>query len=235
MTNSDQAPSHPVFAALYDAIDGRVEDELFREHRESLASDLRGSVLDLGAGTGAMFPYFASAVERDPSLTFRAIEPDSHMRRRAVRRANDLDLDIEIRAAGAQSLPYADDSFEVVVASLVFCTIPDVEAALDEVARVLASGGEFRFLEHVHADGWLARVQDVLNPVWRRGVAGCNLNRDTVATFEADDRFVVTEVEELESGIPPAKPFVRGTLVRSDGHGAPDGAASTSDRPTRES
>ena len=218
---TDDSPSHPLFAAVYDPVTKHAEETLLREHREFLTKNLNGAVLDLGAGTGAMFPYFEAATEYDPLLVFHAIEPDPHMRRRAEQKANDLDLDIEIRPEGAQSLPYADDSFDVVIASLVFCTIPDVDAALDEVARVLKPGGEFRFLEHVHADGWLAHVQDAANPVWRRGAAGCHLNRDTAATFRTDDRFEVAELDELEIGIPPVKPFVRGTLVALDEHRNP--------------
>jgi len=136
-----------------------------------------------------MFPYFKTATEHDQSLVLHAIEPDPQMRRRAVQKVNDLALDMTIRSEGWQSLPYAHDSFDIVVASLVFCTIPDVEAALDEVTWALKPGGEFRFLEHVYADGWLAHVQDAVNLIWRLSAAGCHLNRDTAATFRNDDRF----------------------------------------------
>ncbi|WP_435119994.1 methyltransferase domain-containing protein [Halolamina sp. C58] len=214
---TDESPSHPLFAAVYDPVTKHAEERLLEEHREYLATDLHGAVLDLGAGTGAMFPYFKSATDNDSSLILHAVEPDPHMRRQAVQKARSLDLDITIRSEGAQSLPYADDAFDVVIASLVFCTIPDVEAALDEVTRVLKPGGEFRFFEHVHAEGLLARLQDVVNPVWRRAAAGCHLNRDTVTTFRHDDRFEMTEFDELGIGIPPVAPFVRGTLVAHEG------------------
>lgn len=214
MTNSEQHPEHPVFAAVHDRVNKGAEENFVKEHREYLAADLQGMVLDLGAGTGAMFPYFKSAIESDPSLDLHAIEPDPHMRRRAIQKAHDFDLDIEIQPNGAQTLPYADASFDVVIASLVFCSIPDLQTALDEVARVLKSGGEFRFLEHVHADGVVGRVQDLVNPIWRRTIAGCNLNRDTVATLSSDDRFMLVELDELAFGIPPVKPFMRGTLIR---------------------
>lgn len=216
MTTTNPDPSHPVFAAVYDPVMAHTERVLLEDHREYLAADLHGAVLDLGAGTGAMFPYFEASLAHNPSITLHAIEPDAHMRRRAVERATNLGLDIEIRSDGAESLPYADDSFDVVVASLVFCTIPNVEAALDEVARVLKPGGEFRFFEHVHADGLLARLQDIVNPIWRRGAAGCHLNRETVTTFRNHDRFEMTEFETLEVGIPPVAPFVRGTLVSQE-------------------
>ncbi|SEP12635.1 Methyltransferase domain-containing protein [Halogranum amylolyticum] len=216
MANSEQHPSHPVFAAVYDRINKGAEENLVKEHREYLAADLHGMVLDLGAGTGAMFPYFKSAIKSNPSLDLHAIEPDPHMRKRAVQKAREFDLDIEIQPNGAQTLPYADASFDVVIASLVFCTIPKTQTALDEVARILKPSGEFRFLEHVHADGVVGRVQDIVNPVWRRTIAGCNLNRKTVATFRSDDRFKVSELDEIAFGIPPVKPFMRGTLTRKE-------------------
>lgn len=221
MTGARQEPSHPLFAAAYDHLMKPAERTEFPEHREYLVSDLRGAVLDLGAGTGAMFPYFESAMDRDPTLALHAIEPDPNMRRRAERKAEELDLDVEIRPETAESLAYADDSFDVVVASLVFCTIPDVEAALDEVARVLEPGGEFRVFEHVRGDGWLAHLQDAIAPVWRGVGAGCNLNRDTAATIGSDDRFEVADLDELDVGMPPATPFVRGTFVRRDEGGNP--------------
>ncbi|MFB6149887.1 MAG: class I SAM-dependent methyltransferase, partial [Halobacteriales archaeon] len=230
--SEDQPPSHPVFAAIYDPVMKHAEDSLLHEVRKSLVEDIEGTVLDLGAGTGAMFSYFKAATGEESSLNLNAIEPDPHMRRRAIQKADELDLDIEIRSEGAQSLPYAHDSMDVVIASLVFCTIPDVEAALDEVARVLKPGGEFRFLEHVHADGWLAHIQDAVNPIWRLSAAGCHLNRDTAATFRNDDRFEVVELDELKIGVPPVKPFVRGTLVAHDDHWNPWGSV-FDDMPSR--
>ncbi|WP_052368107.1 class I SAM-dependent methyltransferase [Haloferax sp. ATB1] len=213
MTKPTDSPSHRLFAAIYDPVTKPAERTLLREHREYLTEDLHGAVLDIGAGTGAMFPYFERAQTRDSELVVHAVEPDPHMRRRAVQKAKDVGLDVEIRSDGAQSLSYDDDSFDVVVGSLVFCTIPDVDAALGEIARVLKPGGELRFLEHVHADGWVGSVQNAVNPVWRRGAAECHLNRDTRATFESEDRFEMREIDELAIGVPPVKPFICGTLV----------------------
>lgn len=212
---------HPMFAAVYDHVMKPAEATAFRKHREYLVANLRGAVLDLGAGTGAMFSALKSATDREPPLALHATEPDPHMRRRAERRANELDLPVEMRPDMAEALAYPDDSFDVVLASLVLCTIADVEAALDEVARVLKPGGELRIFEHVHADGWLARLQDAVTPVWRRVAAGCHLNRDTAARLATDDRFEVAEREELDVGLPPATPFVRGRFVRRDAGGDP--------------
>lgn len=213
----DRAPaSNWLFAALYDPVTAVAERTLFREHREYLAADLSGRVLDLGAGTGAMFPYFADAARVAPDLAVHALDPDPHMRRRAQRRADALDLDVRILEADAGALPYAEDAFDAVVASLVLCTVPDVDAALAEVARVLAPGGELRFLEHVHGRGWYGRVQDAVTPAWRVAAAGCHLNRETGRTLRSHTAFEVAEFERFSPPVPPVTPFVRGRLVRAE-------------------
>jgi len=205
----DTRPSHRLFAALYDPVTRPFEDRIV-EHREYLTKGVEGDVLDLGAGTGANFPYFA-----DTDVSLRAVEPDLHMRKRAKKRAEKLGIDVEIRPDRAESLSYADGSFDYVIAGLVFCTIEDVDAALDEVARVLRRGGEFRFLEHVGDEGLTRRVQETLNPLWKRCAGGCNLNRDTLTVFETRGEFETIETETLRDGVTPVNPLVRGRLTRN--------------------
>ncbi len=202
---SDTEISHPLFAAVYDPL--VPEERLFAPHREYLAAGLTGPVLDLGAGTGASFPHLRGT-------DLHAIEPDPHMRRRAARRARELGIDVEIRADRAEALTYDDDTFDAVLAGIVFCTVDDPELALSEVARVLRPGGEFRFLEHVRDDGWRARLQRAIDPIWTKTAGGCHLTRDTAATFVGHDAFDVIEIERVEAGITPVRPFVRGRLRR---------------------
>ncbi|WP_284007429.1 class I SAM-dependent methyltransferase [Haloarcula pelagica] len=209
MSTEPDDPDHRLFAAIYDPATALVERTLLRPHRRYLARDLDGTVLDLGAGTGATFPYLA-----DSGLVLHAVEPDDHMRRRAAERARALGLDIDLRSAGATDLPYADDTFDTVIASMVFCTIGDPEAALDEAARVLRPGGEFRFLEHVADDGWREHVQHALAPLWRRLAGGCHLTRRTAALFASHPAFDVVELERRNLGLTPVRPFVRGRLRR---------------------
>ncbi len=199
--------SHPFVAAVYDTV---VPDRLlFRPHRRYLTADLSGRVLDVGAGTGANFPYLAGA-----DVASHAIETDPHMRRQAAEKAREVGCDVTLRDARAESLPYDDDSVDVVLASLVFCTIADPDRALEEVARVLRPGGELRFLEHIRADGWRERGQELLNPLWSRAAGGCQLTRDTVERFVCHDAFAVEDLERVGVGIFPATPIVRGTLRR---------------------
>lgn len=211
----EERPSHPWFARLYDPVMRASEERLFPPHREYLARDLEGEVLDLGAGTGAMLPYYEGAI-RSGDADVTVLEPDPHMREQAVERARDLDIDVTVSDARAESLPFPDDSFDLVVASIVFCTIPEPEAALDEAARVLRPGGEFRFLEHVAEKGWRRFLQRALDPLWRRVAGGCHPARRTGEVFADHQGFTVAEMERLRLGVFPVRPFVRGTMERRE-------------------
>lgn len=202
--------SHPLFARLYDAAMAPVERTVLAEHRRYLTADVTGSVLDLGAGTGRLFPY----IDSDANVSLHALEPDPHMRRQAADRARDLGIDVALIDAGAEAMPLADDAMDVVIASLVFCTIRDVDAALSEVARVLKPGGEFRFLEHVRGEGTLGAIHDLATPGWRRVAGGCHLNRETDALLRSDERFVLRDYSRIESPLPDVLPLVRGRLER---------------------
>ncbi|WP_313691777.1 class I SAM-dependent methyltransferase [Halorarum halobium] len=181
-------------------------------HRRYLSRDLHGEVLDLGAGNGAMFPYLRTAMQREPTLHLHAIEPDPGRRKEANRIASAHDLEIHVRSGRAESLPYADDTFDVVIASAVFCTVLDPARALEEVHRVVKPDGEFRFFEHVRSDGLRGYVQDVLTPLWKRVDNGCHLDRRT-ADWIAAGPFALDEIETLRFGISPVRPFVRGTAT----------------------
>jgi len=207
---SDFAPSG--VARLYDAIMAIPEDRVLGAHRAFLAGGLSGRVLEIGVGTGAQIPAY---VEHGGEITsLHGIDPDPAMLGRARRRAADLSLPVDLTDADAESLPFADDSFDAVVASLVFCTIPDAGAAFDEVARVLAPGGEFRFLEHVRATGGVGHVHDLLTPCWRPVAGGCHLNRRTGDMFRRDDRFELLAYDRFEAGLTRGLPLVRGALQR---------------------
>jgi ubiquinone/menaquinone biosynthesis C-methylase UbiE len=107
------------------------------------------------------------------------------MLKRARRRAASLGKPLDLVLASAEALPFLAASFDSVIATLVFCTIPDPAAAAGEVRRVLASGGRIHFLEDVRArQHWLARCQEVATPLWTRLLAGCHPNRETLPILE---------------------------------------------------
>ena len=112
-------------------------------HRRQVVPAARGRVLEVGIGSGLNLPYYGPGVTAvyglDPSAALLA------MARKAARRAP---FEIELVNRSAEDIPFDDDSFDSVVTTWTLCSIPDVLAALDEMRRVLKSGGEFLFIEH---------------------------------------------------------------------------------------
>lgn len=198
---------HPVFAALYDLILHRAEKKFLASHRAYLAGRAVGRVLDVGSGTGMNFGYYP------PGTEVVGIEPDRHMLKRAQTRAARLGRRVVLLAEAAEALPFPDASFDVAVATLVFCTIADLDRALAELRRVLRPGGQLRFLEHVRAANarW-ARFQDFVTPLWKRIGAGCHPNRDTVGAITRA-RFRIEELDHYAFGPYPVRPFVRGVAI----------------------
>jgi ubiquinone/menaquinone biosynthesis C-methylase UbiE len=191
---------HRWYAATYDFLSRWAERGLLRQLRPLVVGQARGRVLEIGAGTGASFPYY----EQIESLV--ATDPDPFMLRRARRRANDLGFRVQWQQAQAESLPFADGSFDTVVSTLVLCTVADSARALAETKRVLKPDGTFRFVEHVRADGWFGRVQDLVTPAWRWIGAGCHPNRRTAESIRAAGFDIV----QYEKRSVAQTPFVAG-------------------------
>jgi ubiquinone/menaquinone biosynthesis C-methylase UbiE len=210
------------FAHFYDRGLKATEENGLGAMRAELLAGARGRVIEVGAGTGVNVDLYGEIED----LTL--VEPDPHM-------AAQLRARLEAGAgapgsgvaeggahapkhlveAPAEALPFADDTFDTAVATLVLCTIPDPTAALAELARVLRPGGWLLFIEHVRSDDPdRARWQDRLEKPWRFLADGCYCNRDTEATL-ARSAFAVETVEhgKLPKAMPIVRPLIRGTAV----------------------
>ena len=196
------------FSAAYDCGFKGAEDAGLREMRRRLLAQARGRVLEIGAGTGLNLGLYPEEIE---GLTM--VEPDPHMTRQLREKLaqSGRSAEISVVEAPGEDLPFADASFDTVVVTLVLCTVPDPEASLSEIRRVLAPGGQLLFLEHVRAeDPGLAKWQDRLESPWRFLADGCHCNRDTVAAIDAAG----FELGSVEGGELPKLPAIVRPLVQ---------------------
>jgi ubiquinone/menaquinone biosynthesis C-methylase UbiE len=201
-----------LFAAAYDRGLKATEEAGLRQMRGDLLAGARGRVVEIGAGTGVNLDLYPAAIEK-----LALVEPDPHMAKRLQTKVAASPREAEMVEAPAEWLPYGDDSFDTAIATLVFCTIPEPAAALDELARVLRPGGQLLFVEHVRSRHLrLAAWQDRLEKPWQFLGDGCHCNRDTLATIGASS-FRLGEVEHsrLPKAPPIVRPLVRGSAVLS--------------------
>ena len=141
------AKNYRLFAAVYDPLLSRAERTFYPEYRRRAAGGARGRVLEIGAGSGANLSYYAAGVE----LT--VADANIHMLRRLKAKAADANIKVDVHHVDAEDLPFDDESFDTVVATLMLCSVDDQARTLSEAWRVLIPGGEIRFVEHVKAPG----------------------------------------------------------------------------------
>lgn len=196
---------HPIFALFYGWF-GRLDDRAgFGERRRSLLTEAQGIVVEIGAGTGLNFRHYPL----DAQVT--ATEPDPHMFKRAEKAAIRAGRTVTVQRASAESLPFRDASVDVVVSTLVLCSVSDQTATLAEIRRILRPGGKLLLLEHVRSeDPALARRQDRRAPSHVRFAAGCHPNRDTLRAVEIAG-FGSTAIERVTlPGFKVTRPGIRG-------------------------
>lgn len=192
-SRAEAARGSRLSALTYDPFLWWAERSGMAERRARLVGAARGSVLELGAGTGLNLANYPDGLDR-----LVLTEPEANMARRLRRRVESLGRPAEVVRAPAEALPFDDDSFDTVVATLVLCTVEELEGALAEVRRVLRPDGSFLFLEHVRSDDpRLARWQDRLHGPWRAFADGCNCNRSTVETIR-DAGFALSITERAK-------------------------------------
>lgn len=182
-------------APFYDFMGRLAENSRYNKWRELQWSKVEGAnILEVGVGTGKNFPYYPA----DAEIT--AIDFSEKMMQHARDTANQQKVKVHLQQMDVQSLQYADNTFDTVVASFVFCSVPEPIIGLMEVMRVCQPEGKVILLEHVlSANRILSRLMNLANPIIVRMI-GANINRTTVTNVTISG-LVIEQVIDLGGDI----------------------------------
>lgn len=158
-------------ARFYDILDKPMEMAV-SGWKEKLLSGVKGKVLEVGIGTGGNIPYYPTNVE----LTGIDFSPKmvEIARKKAKGKSN-----IQLLEMDAENMDFTDNSFDTVVTSCVFCSVPNPVKGLKEIRRVCKNDGKILMLEHVRSEKKVVgELMDVFNFI-PLNIYGANINRET--------------------------------------------------------
>ncbi len=198
-------------AYFYDKIMADTEQACLQQWRKELLQNVSGEVLEIGSGTGANLKFYP---KQNIQLTLS--EPDKNMRKQLTSKVASFELNC-ISDGSAEDIPSKDGTFDYVVASLVCCSVKNLDAALIEIQRVLKTGGSLIFMEHVAAATGTKRRwwQNFFNPVWKKLAGNCHLNRETeAAILAAGFEMKAITRESMRKAMPLVRPTIRGHAIK---------------------
>lgn len=190
------------------ALGDDAQHRLYGARKRDLFAGIEGTVVEIGPGTGVNFPYLPEGIK------WVGLEPNPHMHRFLRGQLAGRGIEADLRTASAQDTGLPPGHADIVISTLVLCSVPDLDATLSELRRILRPGGRLLFIEHVAAprDTWLYTLQRGIRPVWRALADGCRPDRDTGAALERAGFSSVT-YEPFDTGLPVVSPHIVGTAV----------------------
>ncbi len=187
-----------------------LSDRVYGDLKRSLFKGLPSRIVEIGAGCGANFRYYP------PATQVIAVEPNLYMHAELKLQADRFGLELEIIDQPGEAIPLPDQSYSVVVMTLVLCSVQSPQGVLDEIYRILKCDGELRLLEHVLGRTSLIRTyQKMLLYPWATIFDGCRLTSDP-ASFLEHTRFknIDLNFRLLAPSVIPIAPHVYGKVTK---------------------
>ncbi|RCW69794.1 phosphatidylethanolamine N-methyltransferase /phosphatidyl-N-methylethanolamine N-methyltransferase [Saliterribacillus persicus] len=156
--------------------------------RKELLKEAQGKVLEIGVGTGTNLPYYPDNID----LT--AIDFSPKMLEKAKEKTQKNNHAVALLEMDAENLIFEDNSFDTIISTCVFCSVPDPVQGLKEIHRVLKPSGKVLMLEHMRSDHpVIGKGMDFLNPIGLH-IVGANINRRTMENIEQSGLKVESQV-----------------------------------------
>ncbi len=182
-------------ARLFDAAMRAADRVGLRDARSRVAGGARGDTLEIGIGTGSNLGVYPA------DTAIQGIDVSAPALSVAAERADREGRAVVLVEGDAAALPFADASFDTVVATFVLCSVGDVEQSLREVRRVLRPGGTIRLLEHARSrHRAIGAIQERSAPAWARVSGGCRLDHDVLRAVH-DAGLTITEQRTRAGGL----------------------------------
>jgi SAM-dependent methyltransferase len=204
-------PVRGPFNAAFFTVMGGYLDLLMRRRKRRVFADPPDEIVELGPGVGANFRYLR------PGTRVIGVEPNPAMHARLRARAARHRIELELRDVVGEHLDLPDASTDMVVSSLVLCTVNDPAQVMAEVLRVLRPGGRYAFVEHVAATDRpvLRIIQRLVRRPWAWVFEGCSCERDLAAVI-ARAGFTSVDLEKyrIHSPVLPFNTHVAGIATK---------------------
>ncbi len=167
-------------APYYDGLEAFMEGLVLKQKRQLLWQQANGAdILEVGVGTGKNFAYYPD------NARMTAIDFSDKMLQQARKKRDRIGTAVELEQMDIETLYFADNCFDTVVATYVFCSVAHPKKGLRELHRVCKPGGQVLLLEHVlSAKPLLAKLMNAVNP-FVKSVFGANINRQTIKNVQA--------------------------------------------------
>jgi ubiquinone/menaquinone biosynthesis C-methylase UbiE len=165
-------------ARYFEITESMMEKGKMSLWRKAVWNEAYGKVLEVGVGTGKNIQYYPKHVE------VSAIDFSEKMLEFAREKASIYGKKVDLRLMDVQALDFADETFDTIITTCVFCSVPDPIKGLKELKRVCKKNGQIIMLEHVRSKKPLVgTIMDLLNPIVVR-IVGANINRNTIENLK---------------------------------------------------